>query len=33
VDNVNPDVFNGVIDFEVTKPRYPHRYRLGTDLQ
>ena len=33
VDNINPDVFNGVIDFEVTKPRFPHRARLGTDLQ
>jgi hypothetical protein len=33
IDNVNPDVFNGVIDFELSKPRYSHRARLGTDLQ
>ena len=33
IDNLNPNVFNGVIDFEVTKPRYPHRSVIGTDLQ
>ena len=33
VYNLNPDVFNGVIDFEVTKPRFPRRAGRDQDLQ
>ena len=33
VNNLNPDVFNGVIDFEVTKPRFPRRAGRDQDLQ
>tara|TARA_B110000196_G_scaffold260495_1_gene231799 strand:+ start:457 stop:1371 length:915 start_codon:yes stop_codon:yes gene_type:complete len=33
VNNLNPDVFNGVIDFEVTKPRYPRKANRNQDLQ
>ena len=33
VNNLNPDVFNGVIDFEVTKPRYPRLANRNQDLQ
>jgi len=33
INNLNPDVFNGVIDFEISKARYPRRARLNNDLQ
>lgn len=32
IDNLNPDIFNGVIDFEISKPRYPRRAHLGDDI-
>ena len=32
IDNLNPDIFNGVIDFEISKPRYPRKAYLGGDL-
>ena len=32
IDNLNPDIFNGVIDFEVSKPRYARSAYLGQDL-
>tara|TARA_Y100000593_G_scaffold93138_1_gene186926 strand:+ start:8011 stop:8940 length:930 start_codon:yes stop_codon:yes gene_type:complete len=32
IDNLNPDVFNGVIDFEISKPRYSRRARYGGDV-
>tara|TARA_A100001201_G_C4061027_1_gene192694 strand:+ start:209 stop:1138 length:930 start_codon:yes stop_codon:yes gene_type:complete len=33
VENMNPDVFNGVIDFEISKPRYPRKATQGEDIQ
>jgi hypothetical protein len=33
IENMNPDVFNGVIDFEISKPRYPRRATQGEDIQ
>ena len=32
IDNMNPDVFNGVIDFELSKPRWPRKATDGTDI-
>ena len=32
VDNLNPNIFNGVIDFEISKPRYARRAYLGDDI-
>jgi hypothetical protein len=32
IENMNPDVFNGVIDFELSKPRWPRKSTEGKDI-